>query len=415
MASWVRFSRPLLASHIFPVLAIPAASVLLGGSLRPWWDYAVAAAGLAAASQIRVAGSSGNRLTTGIAVAVCLPLVFRSGQIVDLPSVVGVYAAGLSLNWVVDTLRGRPPVEVLVDSVRRWIGFSVFALVLKVSMPSFLADVFPEGWEAIGPLAVATMVLLGIDVTTWALTAHEPRQLNFRYLSRLALKDSNVFVALVATGSLLGIAFGSISWWALTIALLPYVFAHNAFRRFQSTRRTYRQTIRALARIPEVAGLATEGHADRTTALAVEVAGDLGLSPNQVADVEYTALMHDIGRIALNEPFIVRRGYTEADIAGWGAEIISEAPYLQRVAEFVRLQHQPYRRPGEEKDPDLPMTSKVIKACSAFDHAIADQGMSPLEAMEVLHRGAAYDYDPEVVGALRKLLDRRGVLSRGRH
>lgn len=411
MASWVRFSRPLLVSHLFPVLAIPVAALLLGGSGRLWWHYVVAAVGLAAASQIKVAGSSGNRLTTGIAVAVSLPFVFRSGTVVDLSSVIGAYAAGLSLHWLVETVRGRPPVENLVDSVRRWIGFSVFALVLNAALPSFLAEVFPVGWEAIGPLAVATILLLGFDVATWALTAHEPRQLNFRYLSRLALKDSNVFVALVATGSLFGIAFGSISWWALTIALLPYQFAHYSFRRFQSTRRTYRQTIRALARIPEVAGLATEGHADRTTALAVEVAEGLGLSPNQVADVEYTALMHDIGRIALNEPFIVKRGYTDADIAGWGAEIISEAPYLHRVAEFVRVQYQPYRRPGEERDPDLPMTAKVIRACSAFDQAVADQGMSPLEAMEVLHRGAAYDYDPEVVGALRKLLDRRGVLT----
>ena len=36
--------------------------------------------------------------------------------------------------------------------------------------------------------------------------------------------------------------------------------------------------------------------------------------------------------------------------------------------------------------------------------------MSPLEALEALHAGAAYEYDPEVVASLRRLLETRGVL-----
>ena len=46
---------------------------------------------------------------------------------------------------------------------------------------------------------------------------------------------------------------------AVPIALLPYSFAHSAFKRFQQTKTTYRQTIRALARIPEVSGLGIDG------------------------------------------------------------------------------------------------------------------------------------------------------------
>ena len=56
---------------------------------------------------------------------------------------------------------------------------------------------------------------------------------------------------------------------------------------------------------------------------------------------------------------------------------------------------------------ELPMASKVIKATSAFDHATKELGFSQLEALEVLHRGAAYDYDPDVVEALREIVDAR--------
>jgi len=121
-------------------------------------------------------------------------------------------------------------------------------------------------------------------------------------------------------------------------------------------------------------------------------------------------LMHDIGRITLNEPSILKMGFTDEDIARWGAEIVAEAPYLSHVATLVRQQHQPYRRPGEERDVDLPMSSKIIKATSAYDHATMELGFSPLEGLEVLHRGAAYDFDPDVVQAVRRVLERRGVV-----
>ena len=119
--------------------------------------------------------------------------------------------------------------------------------------------------------------------------------------------------------------FNAIGWWALPVALLPYSFAHGAFRRFQETRSTYRQTIRALAQIPEVAGLNLTGHSDRTAELAVAMAKELGLSPEEVEDVEFAALMHDIGHITLNDPIVMEQGWTKEDLARWGAEIIAGA------------------------------------------------------------------------------------------
>jgi response regulator RpfG family c-di-GMP phosphodiesterase len=160
-------------------------------------------------------------------------------------------------------------------------------------------------------------------------------------------------------------------------------------------------------RIPEVAGLGVDGHADRTARLASEIGFDLGLSRKELEDLEYAALMHDIGRITLTEPAILRVGYTDDDIARWGAEIISEAPSLTRVAELVRKLHEPYRKPGEQSDPGISILSKVVRAASSYDHLIVERNLSPLQAVEVLHQGAAYDFDPAVIAALRRVLERR--------
>ena len=100
---------------------------------------------------------------------------------------------------------------------------------------------------------------------------------------------------------------------------MPYGFAHVAFHRAHRTSRTYRQTIRALSRIPEVSALSPDGHGDRTAELAMDIAVELGISPKDQRDLEYAAQMHDLGRITLNQPSILRMGFTDEDIARWGA------------------------------------------------------------------------------------------------
>jgi HD-GYP domain-containing protein (c-di-GMP phosphodiesterase class II) len=74
---------------------------------------------------------------------------------------------------------------------------------------------------------------------------------------------------------------------------------------------------------------------------------------------------------------------------------------------LVRKLHEPYRKPGEQSDPGISILSKVVRAASSYDHLIVERNLSPLQAVEVLHQGAAYDFDPAVIAALRRVLERR--------
>jgi NACalpha-BTF3-like transcription factor len=293
--------------------------------------------------------------------------------------------------------------------VRRFGGYVTYALVYSGMRFGIFTDLSGE-WEDLVPFFVALLAWLSVEVLLRAMLVLGPRELSRTYLARAMLHDLNVFVGLALTGALFGELYPEVGWWALPIALLPYAFAHSAFRRFQETKVTYKQTIRALARIPEVSGLAVDGHADRTTELATSMAKEMGLGPSQVEDVEFAGLMHDIGRVSLNEPNVVRMGYTDDDIARWSSEIIAESPYLERVAEDVEQQYEPYRKPGEQEDPGVSIVSRVIKVSAAYDWKVHKDGRSPLEALEELHAGAAYEFDPEVVASLRRLLEVRGVL-----
>jgi hypothetical protein len=398
------------ASWLFPVISVAVglfAATQAGGNQL---YIVIAAAALVIGSLFGVATSnSGNHFTMGLAVAAAIPFVFSSLDMVEPSGSIAAYGIGLAGVWAFRHSRGESHRELLPVMIRRFGGYVVYATVYSSMRVGLFAEL-DGGWEDLFPFTVATIAWLTVEVLLRAMVVLGPRELSRSYLARALLHDLNVFMGLTLTGALFGELFPAIGWWALPIALLPYSFAHAAFKRFQETKTTYRQTIRALARIPEVRGLGIDGHADRTTDMATSIAKEMGLGPSQVEEVEYAGLMHDIGRVSLSEPQILKMGYTDDDIARWSAEIIAESPYLERVAEQVRDQYESYRKPGEQDDPDVSTVSRIIKAAAAYDWKVYRGGMSPLEALEELHAGAAYEYDPEVVASLRRLLQTRGVL-----
>ncbi len=371
----------------------------------------VAVTALVVASLVGVAASnSGNQFTTGLAVAAAVPFVLGDASGVDLEASIASYGIGVAIVWVLRYSRGEKHDDLLPTVVRRFTGYATYATVYSALRVGPFSELSGE-WKDLFPFSVALIAWIAVEVTLRALLVMGKRELSRTYLARALIHDLNVFLGLALTGALFGELWPELQWWALPIALLPYSFAHLAFRRFQETKVTYKQTIRALARIPEVSGLGVDGHADRTTELASAIAKEIGLGPVQVEDVEYAGLMHDIGRVSLNEPQILRMGYDDDDIARWSSEIIAESPYLGRVATHVRHQYAPYRKPGEQTDPDVSIVSRIIKVAAAYDWQVHKDRLSPLQALENLHAGAAYQYDPALVASLRRLLESRGVLA----
>lgn len=387
--------------------ALVTASAALDASVADSPAVLVAGAGLIVASFVAEPVSAGNRLTLAVAVAAALPFVFVTESGVDLWGVGAAYLIGFVGMAAAGPLRDISFDRSVGYAARQVAGYSVFALVFAGTR-SIVGDSLgtTTGWEILIPFAVSGVTWFAIEVGLWSVFSAPYRSVPSRYLARAAIADGNVFASLVATGALFGLMYEALGWWALPVALLPYSFAHGAFRRFQETKSTYKQTIRALARIPEAASLTLHGHAERTTELAVAMAKDLGLEPSDVEDAEFAAIMHDIGRITLNDPMVAEQGWTDDDLARWGSEIIAGAPTLDRIAGYVRRQYDPYRKPGEESDPTVSTVARIVKVASSYDAAANGEGLSPLEALERLHQGAAYEYDPEVVASLRRILPR---------
>ncbi|MEX0667671.1 MAG: HD domain-containing phosphohydrolase [Acidimicrobiia bacterium] len=393
-----------------PVLGATMAALALPYTSSPMLYIVFGIFGLAAGAQLGVPSANGRRFGLPVAIGAAAPIFLIEGSQIDVPSVLVVYGAGMAIGGLVFSI--RPTSKADSSVLRSLIGMTIYALVFNLIRRAEVVQSIEQGWRILIPLVIAAIVWLLVDTLIWILV-EEQGDLRWHTLGAGLTGDANVFVSLVATGALFGLSYRTLSWLALGVAGLPFIFAHSAFARFQQIKRTYRQTIRALARIPEVAGLGEEGHADRTANLALAVGHEMGLTRSNIDELEYAALMHDIGRITLTEPAIIRVGYTDDDIARWGAEIISQAPYLERIADHVRRLHEPYRKPGEQSDPAISTISKIVRATSVYDHLVVERELSALQAIEVLHQGAAYDFDPRIVASMRRVLERRGAFHPG--
>ncbi|MDJ0792221.1 MAG: HD domain-containing protein, partial [Acidimicrobiia bacterium] len=346
-------------------------------------------------SLITVPAPSGTRLSLGIGAIVSASILMT-----DIAAFAAAVSGALAISWIIKTqigaFRNRTDTDFLGDSLAAGAYSVTYVIAHELVVDAELVD---PTWSIVISVAIGGVAWFVVRALVSAFVGVERTDLAGRYLWLLSLEDWGVVISMFAAGTLFGLTWPEMGGWALAVSVLPYAFGHLAFERYHSTRITYRQTIRALAQIPEVAGLAPIGHSTRTSDLSVAIAQELGLHPNDVIELEYAALMHDVGRITLNEPAILKAGYTDEDIARWGAQIIAEAPYLENVSTLVEAQHRPYRSPGIESDPDVPMASKIIKVCSAYDQGHVELELSPIESLERIHQGSAYEFDPVVAAS----------------
>jgi hypothetical protein len=216
--------------------------------------------------------------------------------------------------------------------------------------------------------------------------------------------------ALIASGALIALAEVAVGVAALPLFLFPLVLTYFAVQRYASIRTTYRQTIGALSSLTDRAGYTRTSHAQRVADIAVAVGRDMGMGQRELTDLEYAALLHDLGQIALRAPIpegatVMAAPADQQRIAHDGAEIVRTTGVLDNVATILEAQTTPYRQ-VREFGQDLPVSSRIIKVANAYDD-LCDPNGNDDRAMERIHLGLGYEYDPRVVDSLTRVLERR--------
>jgi putative nucleotidyltransferase with HDIG domain len=159
----------------------------------------------------------------------------------------------------------------------------------------------------------------------------------------------------------------------------------------------------------------TGEHCKGVVVLALDVAQALGLDAHRRRNVEFGALLHDVGKIAVPKEIINKPG--KLDPHEWeiikthtieGQRMLERVGgFMREVGEIVRASHERWDGAGY---PDrlsgtaIPLEARIVSACDAFNAMTTTRSyrtaMSLPDALAELTRCAGTQFDPQVVDVL---------------
>jgi hypothetical protein len=393
---------------------------------------AIAFAALIALGELLRLSLPGDREAApiGTACALAYAVAIRVGSVPARHSafqVVAVTGIGMALGALPHLAVGRPARTAGMASRLLAVACAAFAFRPLAGT----SEILRHWWAALAAMALLVTVAWLVDVFIAACIRANTLRARFWVTFTDELRVQGLLgVAVGASALLIAFAAEAMGLVAVAVFLAPLLVTQVAFRRYAGIRATYLQTVRALARVTEIGGYVETGHADRVSRLAVAVGRELGMSEPELLELQYAALIHDIGQLSLQDPIpggatVLVSPEDQRRIALLGAEVVEQATMLDSVAEIVRQQSDPCQAAsrcgaaypagataGAGQPAGPPLSSRIIRAVNAFDDLVgssADPGRAAA-VVDRLRLDASAEYDPEVVSALGRIITRRSVL-----
>lgn len=171
------------------------------------------------------------------------------------------------------------------------------------------------------------------------------------------------------------------------------------------------QIISALLALLEEKDFITAGHAQKVEKLCLKVGEKIGLSPRQMADLALLAGVHDLGKVAVPDSILFKKGpltEEEAEVmrqhSERGYRIALSSPDLAGVADLILKHHEWWDGTGYPlglKGEEIPVECRILAIVDAFDAMTSDRPYrSPISveaAVAELKRCAGSQFDPVVV------------------
>jgi diguanylate cyclase (GGDEF)-like protein len=167
----------------------------------------------------------------------------------------------------------------------------------------------------------------------------------------------------------------------------------------------------------------TRRHSEDVAKFSTWIGETMGLSTETIRALSLTALMHDVGKIAV-PPSILRKPSSLTDEEFGilkqhpviGHIIVTSMPGLEDTADGVKYHHERWDGQGYPdglSGEDIPFEARVLAVADAFSAMTTDRtyrkGMDLGVAAERIKRGAGTQFDPEIVECFLEALATRGI------
>ncbi len=225
-------------------------------------------------------------------------------------------------------------------------------------------------------------------------------------------------LSFVMLGALAAVVHFSVGPWGLALLVIPFLVARHSFAAYLEIRADLKDFVRALSGVLEEVDPYTRHHSIRVSRYSVRLARAMRRPEREVEEIEYAALVHDLGKIGPQHQHILQKPgsltheeqRTLRAHPAEGAEIVGKVRALRRAAEIVRSHHE---RPDGQGYPyglrseDVPLGARILNVADAFDAMTSDRpyrrALTAEAALRELDKGAGTQFDSGVVRALLDL------------
>ncbi len=204
---------------------------------------------------------------------------------------------------------------------------------------------------------------------------------------------------------------------------LAVTFNHMASRievHDRNMRELFINTTKSLAAAIDAKDPYTRGHSQRVAQISLEISRELGQSPAEQQKVNISALLHDVGKIGI-EDGILRKPTELSDEEYntirqhplWGSMIMGHIKQLREVIPGIESHHERIDGTGypkKLKGSQIPILARIIAVADTFDAMTTDRlyqkAMEPQFVISKLVEWKGTRYDSDVVDAMIRIYPR---------
>jgi putative nucleotidyltransferase with HDIG domain len=248
----------------------------------------------------------------------------------------------------------------------------------------------------------------------------------YRSAILVPLKVKDELIAVFGAGSYKPRKFGKDDLRRLSaLAGETAIAIHNA-QLFAQLDKLYIDAIRALITAIEAKDHYTRGHSEQVTGYAIAVADKLGLSRDEKELLKTSGLLHDIGKIGIDDGILLKAGGLNSE--EWeavkkhpsvGAQILGSGETLREAIPIVLHHHEHYDGSGYPvglRGDNIPLGSRIIAVADAFEAMTSDrpyrEALGFEQAIGELEKNAGSQFDPRIVKTFIDLI-KSGNLAKG--
>ncbi|MGI8469138.1 MAG: HD domain-containing phosphohydrolase [Pyrinomonadaceae bacterium] len=182
----------------------------------------------------------------------------------------------------------------------------------------------------------------------------------------------------------------------------------------EENRELFVGTVKALAAAIDGKDRYTRGHSERVSRFSVAIGQRLKLEESEVEKLRISALLHDVGKIAVHDAILNKpTALTDDEFeimkshAQKGFKIMSQIPAMKDYLPGIHMHHEMVNGAGYPqglKGVDIPLQAKIISVADTFDAMTTDRpyqkGMKVEDAVNRIKSFVGARYDGKVVEAL---------------